>query len=254
MGVTSHPTPGRNGERDFHGEKRSNETHASTTDPDARLLRKSAGQSAKLCHMAHVLMENRNGLVVDTITTLATGTAEREAAQAMVEALPSTRRVTVAGDKNYDTRDFVAGLRNIGATPHVAQHTNGRRSAIDGRTTRHAGYATSQRVRKRIEEIFGWTKTVGGLRKTRHRGTARVGWIVHLRRSRLQSGAAAKAAGRSGLTAPGVRPDTENPRLRTSVSNKTPAQPIVSRLKTQQNTQNHSYFRSLLGRHAGAAG
>ena len=171
------PTPGRNGERDFHGEKRSNETHASTTDPDARLLRKSAGQSAKLCHMAHVLMENRNGLVVDTITTLATGTAEREAAQAMVEALPSTRRVTVAGDKNYDTRDFVAGLRNIGATPHVAQHTNGRRSAIDGRTTRHAGYATSQRVRKRIEEIFGWTKTVGGLRKTRHRGTARVGWM-----------------------------------------------------------------------------
>lgn len=171
------PGPGRNSERDFRGEKRSNETHASSTDPDARLFRKSAGQSSTLCHMGHVLMENRNGLVVDTQTTLATGTAEREAATGMVENLPAGQRVTLGADKAYDTQDFVAAMRRLGVTPHVAQNTNGRRSAIDGRTTRHGGYEISQRVRKRIEEVFGWLKTVGGLRKTRHRGTARVGWM-----------------------------------------------------------------------------
>jgi transposase len=174
------PGPGRNGERDFHGEKRSNETHASTTDLDARLFRKSSGQPSVLCHMGHALMENRNGLVVDTATTTASGTAERDAAMTMVGNLPSGQRITVGGDKLFDTQEFVAEMRRLGVTPHVAQHTNRRRSAIDGRTTRHSGYAVSQRVRKRIEEVFGWMKTVGGLRKTRHRGTARVGWMFTL--------------------------------------------------------------------------
>jgi transposase len=169
--------PGRNGERDFHGEKRSNETHASTTDPDARLYRKGQGQASKLCHMGHVVMENRNGLVVDAMVTPATGTAEREAAVAMVGALPAGGRITLGADKAYDTRDFVAEMRDMGVTPHVAQNNKGRRSAIDGRTTRHAGYQASVRVRKRIEEVFGWTKTVAGMRKTRHRGTKLVGWM-----------------------------------------------------------------------------
>jgi len=127
--------------------------------------------------MGHALMENRSGLVVDTTTTTATGTAEREAAAAMVGNLPAGQRITVGGDKLFDTRDFVAEMRRLGVTPHVAQNTNGRRSAIDGRTTRHPGYALSQRSRKRLEEVFGWIKTIGGLRKTRHRGTARVGWM-----------------------------------------------------------------------------
>jgi transposase len=171
------PGPGRNGERDFRGEKRCNETHASTTDPDARLFKKAAGQASRLCHMGNALMENRNGLVVDATLTTATGTAEREAATAMVEDLPAGGRITLGGDKAYDTQDFVAEMRRLGVTPHVSQNTKGRRSAIDGRTTRHVGYAVSVRVRKRIEEVFGWIKTVGSLRKTRHRGTARVGWM-----------------------------------------------------------------------------
>ena len=171
------PAPGRNGEVDFRGEPRSNDTHASTTDPDARLYKKAAGQAAKLCHMGHVLMENRNGLVVDTSLTKATGTAEREAAIAMVEDLPEGGRITLGSDKSYDTQDFVAEMRRLGVTPHVTQNNKKRRSAIDGRTTRHAGYAVSLRIRKRIEEVFGWMKTVGVLRKTRHRGTERVGWM-----------------------------------------------------------------------------
>jgi IS5 family transposase len=126
--------------------------------------------------MGHLLMENRHGLVVDTQLTHATGTAEREAASGMLGDLPASGRVTVGADKLFDTQDFVAEMRRLGVTPHVTQHTNGRRSAIDGRTTRHAGYAMSLRIRKRIEEGFGWMKTIGGLRKTRHRGTARVGW------------------------------------------------------------------------------
>jgi len=174
------PGEGRNGERDFHGEKRSNETHASTTDPDARLYKKAAGQASKLCHMGHVVMENRNGLVVETSTTLATGTAEREAASEMMEELSDGHRITVGADKAYDTADFVAEMRRQGVTPHVAQNNKNRRSAIDGRTTRHPGYKVSQRIRKRIEEVFGWMKTVGGQRKTRLRGTARVGWMFTL--------------------------------------------------------------------------
>jgi transposase len=166
---------GRNAERDFHGEMRSNETHASTSDPEARLYRKGRGKEAKLCFLGHLLMENRSGLVVDARLTPATGTAEREAAEAMIAARRGRRR-TLGSDKNYDTAGFVAAMRALKVTPHVAQNTSNRRSAIDGRVTRHAGYALSQTIRKRIEEAFGWMKTVAPLRKTRHRGTARVGW------------------------------------------------------------------------------
>jgi transposase len=162
---------------DFRGERRTNATHASTTDPEARLYKKAKGQEAKLCYLGHVLMENRHGLVVDTHVTHATGTAEREAALAMAEAMPGQQRVTLGADKNDDTRDFVRELRELRVTPHVAQNTSGRSSAIDGRTTHHPGYAVSQRKRKCVEEIFGWMKTVGLLRKTRHRGLARVGWM-----------------------------------------------------------------------------
>ena len=167
---------GRNPEVDFHGEKRLNQTHASTTDPEARLFKKGKGKEAKLCFMGHVLMENRHGLVVSPRLTAATGTAERQAAEAMVEAVPGRHRITVGGDKAYDTREFVQSLRALKAVPHVAQNCQGRKSAIDGRTTRHPGYAVSQHLRKRVEEIFGWRKTVGNLRKTRHRGGDRVGW------------------------------------------------------------------------------
>ena len=175
------PGPGRNGERDFHGEKRSNETHASTTDADARLARKSNGQAAKLCYAGHVVMENRHGLAVAARTTQASGTAERDAGEAMMAGLDRAARSTLGADKNYDTREFVAAMRRLGVTPHVAQHTTGRRSAIDGRTTRHPGYAVSQRIRKRIEEVFGWGKEIGGMRRTLLRGLERVGWSFKLR-------------------------------------------------------------------------
>jgi transposase len=162
---------------DFHGEKRSNETHASTTDEDARLARKGAGKEAKLSYSGHVLMENRNGLVADVEVLQANGTAERDAALLMIEQIPGAQPVTVGADKAYDTKDFVAESRNMNATPHVAQNNKGRKSAIDNRTTRHAGYAISQTRRKRVEEIFGWMKTVGGMRKLRHRGLQLVGWM-----------------------------------------------------------------------------
>ena len=171
---------GRNAERDFHGEKRTNDSHASTTDPDARLYRKGRGKEARLCHMGHLLMENRNGLIVDALVTQASGTAERDAAEAMLGRQTRRHRATLGADKAYDVAGLVAGLRALNVTPHVAQNTSGRCSAIDARTTRHPGYAASQRVRKRIEEAFGWIKTTGGLRKTRHRGTARVGWLFTL--------------------------------------------------------------------------
>ena len=161
----------------FRGERRTNATHTSTTDPEARLYKKAAGQEAKLCFLGHVLMENRHGLVVQATVTPATGTAEREAALALVDAQAPTRRSTVGGDKNYDTRQFVQDLRARQVTPHVAQHTTGRTSAIDGRTTRHPGYAVSQQRRKRVEEVFGWLKTVGLLRKVKLRGVQRVGWL-----------------------------------------------------------------------------
>jgi transposase len=162
---------------DFRGERRTNATHASTTDPEARLYKKAAGQEAKLCFLGHVLMENRHGLVMNTRLTPATGTAEREAALALLRARPGRQRVTVGGDKNYDTHAFVQDLRTLRVTPHVAQHTTNRASAIDGRTTRHSGYAMSQQKRKRVEEVFGWLKTVGLLRKVKLRGVQRVGWL-----------------------------------------------------------------------------
>jgi transposase len=162
---------------DFHGEKRSNQTHQSTTDPDAMLAKKGAGKEAKLSYSGHVLMENRNGLVADVEVLQANGTAERDAALVMIEKIAGDQPVTVGADKAYDTKDFVKETRNMNATPHVAPNNKGRASAIDGRTTRHAGYAVSQQKRKRVEEIFGWMKTVGGMRKLRHRGLQLVGWM-----------------------------------------------------------------------------
>jgi transposase len=167
---------GRNAETNFHGEKRSNETHRSTTDPDARLYRKGPGKEAKLCFIGHGLMENRSGLLVDTSLTAADGHAERVAALHMIE--PHADRpcsITLGADKGFDAEDFVNELRSMNVTPHIAQNTTNRRSAIDGRTTRHAGYQVSQRIRKRIEEAFGWIKTVALQDKTRFRGIGRVG-------------------------------------------------------------------------------
>jgi transposase len=162
----------------FHGEKRSNETHESITDPDARLARKSGGHESKLAYCGNVMIENRHGLVVDTELLQCSGTAERDAAMLMAERVEGTHRITLGADKGYDTKDFVKEMRGIQVTPHVAR--NDKRpggSAIDSRTTRHSGYEVSQRKRKRIEEVFGWMKTVGMLRKTRHRGLERVGWL-----------------------------------------------------------------------------
>ena len=170
------PAPGRNGERDFHGEQRTNDTHASSTDPEARLFRKGKGKEAKLAFMGHALMENRHGLLVDGRVSEANGTAERDVAETMLADVPGRHRITVGGDKNFDTVGFVAATSVLKVTAHVAQNTTNRRSAIDGRTTRHAGYAISQRIRKRIEEAFGWIKEIALQRRARHRGKARVGW------------------------------------------------------------------------------
>lgn len=161
----------------FHGQRRTNATHRSTTDPDARLYKKARGREARLGYLGHLLMEHRSGLIVRTHVTPADGYGERDAALVMVERLPGRHQITVAADKGYDTRDFVAGLRAMGATPHVAQHTTKRRSAIDARTTRHQGYTISQQKRKLVEQGFGWMKTIGGLRKLRHRTGPLVHWI-----------------------------------------------------------------------------
>ena len=172
---------GRNPEIDWRGEKRGNATHRSATDPEARLARKGNGQEARLCYAGHSLTENRHGLIVDCELTTASGTCEREAGLRLVERQrrrSGCRRLTVGADRGYDTADFVAGLRELGATPHVARKK--RASAIDGRTTRHAGYAVSQRRRKTVEEPFGWMKTVGGLHKLRHRGRAKAAVIFTL--------------------------------------------------------------------------
>jgi transposase len=159
---------------DFHGERRSNATHQSTTDPEARLARKGPGKEAKLSYAGHVLMENRNGIAVNGCVTQADGRAEPQAALAMVEEIPGEHRVTLGADKGYDRKEFVQELRDHQVTPHIACKET---SIIDARTTRHPGYVISQQKRKRVEEIFGWIKTVAGLRKTRHRGVARVGWM-----------------------------------------------------------------------------
>jgi len=176
------PSAGRNSERNFHRDKRSNATHASTTDPDARLARKSNGQEAKLAFTGHLLMENRNGLVVDARLTHATGRAEPQAALAMLGDLPGAARTTVGADKAYDIAVFVAAARDLKVTPHVAQNINAHRgSNIDARTTRHPGYQISQVIRKRIEEANGWIKTVAGMAQTKFRGLARVGWMFQFR-------------------------------------------------------------------------
>jgi len=162
---------------DFRGQRRSNATHQSTTDADAQLHRKGKGREAKLSYLGHVLMENRNGLVMAAEATMATGKAEPQTAEDLIEPLAGHRRLTVGADKAFDTADFIEALRMLEVTPHVAQNTTNRPSAIDGRTTRHPGYAISQRIRKRVEEVFAWLKTIGLMRKVRHRGTARVDWM-----------------------------------------------------------------------------
>jgi transposase len=173
------PGGGRNPEVDFRGQRRRRDSHVSRTDPEAHLATKGSGQTAKLCYMGHVLTENRNGLVVGVALTEASGTAERAAALALLDrCVPG--RATLGADRGYDTHDFVADCRTRRVTPHVAQHDRGRRSAIDGRTTRHPGYAVSQRRRKRVEEVFGWAKTVGALRKLRYIGRARNALCVTL--------------------------------------------------------------------------
>jgi transposase len=173
------PDGGGNPTIDFKGERRSNVTHQSTSDPDARLYRKGPQREARLGYLGHVVMENRSGLVVDTLLTPATGTAERDAALFLLSRRPGDHRITVGSDKGYDARTYVAELRQMGATPHVAQcrPDSHRGSAIDARTTRHPGYAISQRKRKLVEQAFGWMKTIALLRKVRHRGGARVEWI-----------------------------------------------------------------------------
>ncbi|MFA9461274.1 IS5 family transposase [Thiohalorhabdus methylotrophus] len=167
------PTGGSNAGQDFHGERRSNATHRSRTDPGAKLFKKGPGKEAKLAYLGHVAIENRNGLVIQTELTPADGYAERDAAIAMLERMRGRHRITVAADKGYDARDFVRTLRHkLNATPHIAQNTGNRRSAIDGRTTRHPGFAASQRARKRVEEPFGWAKAFGLLRRPMLRGRA----------------------------------------------------------------------------------
>jgi IS5 family transposase len=178
--------PGRNADRNFHKEKRSNETHRSTTDPEARLYKKGDGQPAKLCYMGHALMENRHGLVVAGSASLATGTAEREEALALIDGRRGRRRITLGADKAYDVADFVASLRSRSVSPHIAidghlsKTGKPRKTAVDGRVTRHIGYAISQRCRKRIEEVFGWIKASAGLAKVKLRGRARVDAVFTL--------------------------------------------------------------------------
>jgi transposase len=171
------PPSGNGREVDFHGERRNNETHQSTTDPDARLYKKSKGSEAKMSYLGHALMENRHGLLVDTMVTLADGTAERDAALLMASQISGVKQVTLGGDKNYDTQEWVRDLREMKVTPHVAQNNTNRRSAIDGRTTHHPGYAISQKKRKRIEESFGWMKIIGMLKKVKLRGLEKVSWL-----------------------------------------------------------------------------
>ncbi|MBN2429351.1 MAG: transposase, partial [Deltaproteobacteria bacterium] len=166
---------GRNASVNFRGQKRKNDTHVSQTDPDARLLRKSAGNASRLVFQGYVLMDNRHGLAVDSRLTIASGTAEREAALEMAAGLPGKRRKTMGADKGYDRKDFVVSLRQLNVTPHVARRNW--YSAIDERTTRHLGYRQSLCIRKRIEEINGWLKTIAPCRKTKHRGREKVGWM-----------------------------------------------------------------------------
>ncbi len=168
---------GSNPSVDFRRQRRTNDTHASRTDPEARLYKKSKGAESRLCYMGHLMIDNRHGLATNACVTIASGTAEREAAVQMAGEIPGRGRVTLAADKGYDTRDCIRKLRDRNITPHVAQNDTNRRSAIDRRTTRHPGYTVSQKKRKLVEQMFGWAKTVGLMRKTRHRGTQRVDWM-----------------------------------------------------------------------------
>ncbi len=168
---------GSNPSVDFRRQRRTNDTHASRTDPEARLYKKSKGAESRLCYMGHLMIDNRHGLATNACVTIASGTAEREAAMQMAGEIPGRGRVTLAADKGYDTRDCIRKLRDRNITPHVAQNDTNRRSAIDRRTTRHPGYTVSQKKRKLVEQMFGWAKTVGLMRKTRHRGTQRVDWM-----------------------------------------------------------------------------
>jgi hypothetical protein len=204
---------GRNPSRNFSGQKRSNETHQSRTDGDAKLYRKGVGKESRLCYMGHALMENDAGLVVRTQLTEASGTAEREAALKMIRQVkPPSRRVSLGGDKGFDAKDFIGDLRKIKVTPHIAPNdyvtkTGKRRhSSIDRRTTRHPGFTRSQRTRKRIEEVFGWIKQSAGLRQTKFGRQSPRRRPVHLRRPRLQSGQTAKAAGSNLMTALTILP------------------------------------------------
>ncbi len=168
---------GSNPSVDFRRQRRTNDTHASRTDPEARLYKKGKGAESRLCYMGHLMIDNRHGLATNACVTIASGTAEREAAVQMAGEIPGRGRVTLAADKGYDTRDCIRKLRDRNITPHVAQNDTNRRSAIDRRTTRHPGYTVSQKKRKLVEQMFGWAKTVGLMRKTRHRGTQRVDWM-----------------------------------------------------------------------------
>ncbi len=168
---------GSNPSVDFRRQRRTNDTHASRTDPEARLYKKSKGAESRLCYMGHLMIDNRHGLATNACVTIASGTAEREAAVQMAGEIPGRGRVTLAADKGYDTRDCIRKLRDRNITPHVAQNDTNRRSAIDRRTTRHPGYTVGQKKRKLVEQMFGWAKTVGLMRKTRHRGTQRVDWM-----------------------------------------------------------------------------
>ncbi len=168
---------GSNPSVDFRRQRRTNDTHASRTDPEARLYKKSKGAESRLCYMGHLMIDNRHGLATNACVMIASGTAEREAAVQMAGEIPGRGRVTLAADKGYDTRDCIRKLRDRNITPHVAQNDTNRRSAIDRRTTRHPGYTVSQKKRKLVEQMFGWAKTVGLMRKTRHRGTQRVDWM-----------------------------------------------------------------------------
>ena len=185
---------------DFHGQRRTNDTHQSTTDPDARLYKKARGRDARLGGLGHLLMEHRPGLIVRTAGTPATGHGERDAPLLMTKALPGRHRITVAADKGYDALDFVTEFRGMAVMPHIAQYTRGRRSATDRRTTRHPGYDVSQRKRKLVEQGFDWIKGVAGLRKLRHRGGPHVNVGLHLHRGGVQHREAAPVAVGRGLT------------------------------------------------------
>lgn len=243
---------------DFHGEKRSNQTHASTTDPDALLARQGSGKEAKLSYNGNLLMENRHGLIVTAELLPANGTAERDAALWMLEQIPGNDRVTVGADKAYDTKDFVAQCRHRNVTPPVAQ--NQKRSggsAIDGRTTRHEGDASSQKKRKRIEESFGWLKTMALMRKVRHRGIEKVTWIftfagaaynlVRMRNLLASPVGAGLRVGREGCGGPRKRVNGPADRSRYALAPPFTAVPNGMQLKSSCGfDQNPAFFRTLL--------